>query len=174
MIDDRFSNDIDFSKVAEVSFPKCLIGSVNDKETQIDHFDNLSERLEELNKQVSNVDDNVSSILSLKETLELERKSLSLMQKEIDEMNFAFERKMREEHQRLNDLKIDFEQEKTKTFNEIQSARELLEKDKIAFEKYRQEQLSLIERNKKILTKNYEQFEKIVSNINEKIDNFDN
>ena len=92
----------------------------------------------------------------------------------MEENRFSFERQMKEEYQKLNDLKIDFEQEKTKVFNEIQNARELHEKNKRTFEKFRQEQLANIEKSKKMLTKNYEQFEKIVSKFNEKFDKFDN
>lgn len=164
----------DYEGIVEVKFPDEIVGGEFQKEVAADKFENFASLLSELDKQVNDVDGNVASLVSFKETLDEEGKKLRIAQKELEENRFAFERQMKEEYQKLNDLKIDFEQEKTKVFNEIQNARELHEKNKRTFEKFRQEQLANIEKSKKMLTKNYEQFEKIVSKFNEKFDKFDN
>ena len=91
----------------------------------------------------------------------------------LNEDRANFDRLMKEEYQKLNDQKIDFEQEKTKVLNEIQDAREELARKNKEFEKYREEQVKLIKDSKKELAKNCEQFEKIVASFNSKIENFD-
>ena len=156
----------------KLNFPQDIVG-IKAKNSQIDKFDELPNLLNELNRQVSEVDGNVTSLVAFKENLDVERRELEEARVILEENRFAFEQQMKQEYQKLNDLKIDFEQEKTKVFNDIQGARERLEKNKRVFEKYRQEQINMIEKNKKLLTRNYEQFEKIVSVFNEKIEKFE-
>ena len=172
MRDANYNDNNNYDGILEVNFPQDIVG-IKAKNSQIDKFDELPNLLNELNRQVSEVDGNVTSLVAFKENLDVERRELEEARVILEENRFAFEQQMKQEYQKLNDLKIDFEQEKTKVFNDIQGARERLEKNKRVFEKYRQEQINMIEKNKKLLTRNYEQFEKIVSVFNEKIEKFE-
>lgn len=168
-----FTNDLEYEGLLEVAFPKDIVGKKTKKDVELDKFDDLPNLLSELDKRVSAANGSVTSLVNFKDDLDTQRKNIEEARRELEDSRFTFEQQMKSEYQKLNDIKIDFEQEKTKVFNDIQNARELLEKNKRSFERYRREQMELIEQNKKILTKNYEQFEKIVSTFNEKIDKFD-
>lgn len=78
---------------------------------------------------------------------------------------------MKNEKQKLNDAKIDFEQEKTKIYADIDFKRQEVINSKNEFEKYRVEQMDLIEKNKAQLEDNYAKFEKIVRTFISKMNN---
>ena len=127
--------------------------------------------LNELNKQVSNADGSINELMRRKDAIEKEQKELDVKIKTFNEERADFEKKMKEEHDILNNLKEEFEQEKKSSYDEIQEMRDELSRKTIEFEHFRQEQLNMLKESKKALTNNYKQFEKIVATFNEKIDN---
>ena len=163
------SSNIDFSSI--ISLPsKDETSRVNNDDLTSHEFEGL---LNELNKQVSTADGSIVELLRKKDAIVQNEKEMLEKLRILNEDRANFDRLMKEEYQKLNDQKIDFEQEKTKVLNEIQDAREELARKNKEFEKYREEQVKLIKDSKKELAKNCEQFEKIVASFNSKIENFD-
>lgn len=165
-----------FDKELEKDFPREVFemekisdatNSTKSVSNKMKDFDIL---LADLNKQVVSADGCVANLISRREEIDKQKSKLAADRRELDDDRFQFQQDMKAEHQKLEDLKIDFEQEKTKAFNEIASAREELNKRKAEFEKFRIDQIETIENNKKALASNYDQFDKIVKNFTSKLE----
>ncbi|MDD5865188.1 MAG: hypothetical protein PUD07_01690 [bacterium] len=167
-----------FNEEPKFEFPKEIFSLSKESEDLLSDNKNIKDKhmdfeslLAELNKQVSNADSTVNSLVVQKEELNQKSLKLSDEEKKLANEKFSFEQEMKSERQKLNDEKIDFEQEKTKIYADIDSKREELNKNKNEFEKYRIEQINLIEKNKKDLEDNYSKFQEIVKKFISKINN---
>ena len=168
----EFSKSNNFEDVDNIqdNYSDISMDDASFTKAEEDAFRNFGAMLAELNKQVSNADGSVNSLIQQKNDVEAQRDEINRAIKELERDRKNFENQIKAEYDKLDNAKANFESEKNKVYNSIQRSREELAKRQRDFEKYRKDQIEHIANSKESLKKSYEQFEGIVATFNTKID----